>query len=160
MNQQVGIFGLNISRTSPEKWAKLWKTRNQIVLFSSPLQQFGIFAWNQGIKRALKITRDFPALLLMPVFSNWAFGSLEKKSLVDCKSNPKLGVSFTSTIINTIITLIGLISCQIWIHSSGTVMKNFFDSKSNFRNDVRVNHMFSRILNFLFVIFLWGYNFF
>ena len=114
------------------------------------LQQFGIFAWNQGIKRALKITRDFPALLLMPVFSNWAFGSLEKKSLVDCKGNPKLGVSFTSTIINTIITLIGLISCQIWIYSSGTVMKNFFDSKSNFRNDVRVRHIYSRILNFLF----------
>jgi len=100
------------------------------------IYQFGIFAWNQGIKRALKITRDFPALLLMPVFSNWAFGSLEKKSLVDCKSNPKLGVSFISTVINTIITLIGLISCQIWIRSSGTVMKNFFDSKSNFRNDI------------------------
>ena len=88
----------------------------------------------------------------MPVFSNWAFGSLEKKSLVDCKGNPKLGVSFTSTIINTIITLIGLISCQIWIRSSGTVMKNFFDSKSNFRNDVRVHHMFSRILNSEFSI--------
>ena len=145
IEQIVWKFWFPYSKKIGQKSEKLKES-----YFFSPLQQFGIFAWNQGIKRALKITRDFPALLLMPVFSNWAFGPLEKKSLVDCKGNPKLGVSFTSTVINTIITLIGLISCQIWIYSSGTVMKNFFDSKSNFRNDVRFHHMFARILNFLF----------
>ena len=84
-------------------------------------QQFANLAKNQGMKRALSISKDYPALLLMPAFSIWAFGSSKKKSCLDCKGSVEISVSFTSTLINTIITTFGMAST--WFYSNTKTQK-------------------------------------
>ena len=69
---------------------------------------------NLGLKRSLTTCKDYPALLLMPTFSLWAFGSREKKSYKNCKGSSNFGVSFTSTFINTLITCSGMIVSSIY----------------------------------------------
>ena len=71
---------------------------------------------NLGLKRSLTTCKDYPALLLMPAFSLWAFGSREKKSYKNCEGSSNFGVSFTSTFINTLITCSGMIVSSIYIH--------------------------------------------
>merc|ERR1711962_1812201 len=66
-------------------------------------------------KRALSISKDYPALLLMPAFTIWAFGSSKKKSCFDCKVTMGISVSFTSTLINTWITIFGIASTSIFL---------------------------------------------
>ena len=71
---------------------------------------------NLGLKRSLNTCKDYPALLLMPTFSLWAFGSREKKAYKNCEGSSNFGVSFTSTFINTIITCSGMIVSTIYIY--------------------------------------------
>ena len=71
---------------------------------------------NLGLKRSLTTCKDYPALLLMPTFSLWAFGSSEKKSYKNCEGSSNFGVSFTSTSINTFITCIGMIVSFIYLY--------------------------------------------
>ena len=66
-------------------------------------------AMNLGLKKSLTTCKDYPALLLMPTFSLWAFGSREKKSYKNCEGSSNFGVSFTSTLVNTVITFSGMI---------------------------------------------------
>ena len=68
---------------------------------------------NLGLKRSLNTCKDYPALLLMPTFSLWAFGSREKKSYKNCKGSSNFGVSFTSTFINVLITCSSMIASTI-----------------------------------------------
>ena len=71
-------------------------------------QQFAVFVRHQGWKKALKTCLDYPALLMMPTFSMWSFGASEKKSCCSCQRTSEIGVSFTVTFINSLITLGGL----------------------------------------------------
>ena len=71
---------------------------------------------NLGLKRSLTTCKDYPALLLMPTFSLWAFGSREKKSYKNCEGSSNFGVSFTSTFINTLITCSGIILSSIYVY--------------------------------------------
>ena len=73
-------------------------------------------AMNLGLKRSLTTCKDYPALLLMPTFSLWAFGSREKKSYKNCEGSSNFGVSFTSTFINTFFTCSGMILSSIYIY--------------------------------------------
>jgi len=70
--------------------------------------QFAVFVRHQGWKNALETCLDYPALLLMPTFSMWSFGASEKKSCCSCQRSSEIGVSFTVTFINSMITLGGL----------------------------------------------------
>ena len=72
-------------------------------------QQFVNMTMNLGLQKSLGTCKDFPALLLMPTFSLWAFGSREKKSHKNCEGSSNFGVSFTSTFINILITCSGMI---------------------------------------------------
>ena len=71
---------------------------------------------NLGLKRTLATCKDYPALLLMPTFSLWAFGSREKKSYKNCEGSSNFGVSFTSTFVNTLITCSGMIVSSIYMY--------------------------------------------
>ena len=71
---------------------------------------------NLGLKRSLTTCKDYPALLLMPTFSLWAFGSREKKSYKNCEGSSNFGVSFTNTFINTLITCSGMIVSTIYVY--------------------------------------------
>ena len=70
---------------------------------------------NLGLKRSLNTCKDYPALLLMPTFSLWAFGSREKKSHKNCEGSSNFGVSFASTFINVLITFSGMIVSTIFL---------------------------------------------
>ena len=78
-----------------------------------------------GLKRGLKLSYRYPAILLTPLFSFWTFGSAEK-SCCGCPWNgksKKIQVSFTLSYINMLISLPGY--C-IW------ALKLMIDIYSNF----------------------------
>jgi len=77
--------------------------------------QFSVFVRHQGWKKALVTCFDYPALLLMPSFSMWSFGASEKTSLCNRQRNSEVGVSFTVTFINSLITIGGLAITSIYM---------------------------------------------
>jgi hypothetical protein len=83
--------------------------------------QFVNMAMNLGLKRCLTTCKDYPALLLMPTFSIWAFGSREKKSYKNCKGSSNFGVSFTYTLLNTLITFSGVILSSIYTYMNSSI---------------------------------------
>ena len=88
-----------------------WASDSQVCTFLDWLfffQQVGIFVRHQGWKNALQTCLNYPALLMMPAFSSWSFGASEKKSCCSCERSSEVGVSFTVTFINSMITLGGL----------------------------------------------------
>ena len=78
---------------------------------------------HQGWKKALVTCFDYPALLLMPSFSMWSFGASEKTSLCNRQRNSKVGVSFTVTFINSLITMGGLVITFIYMSQHEEFLK-------------------------------------
>ena len=69
------------------------------------LQQFINLAMNQGFKKALQTAKDYPSILLLPAFSIWTYGSIEKGSCQNCQSSQKIGLSFSNSCLNGLYTL-------------------------------------------------------
>ena len=74
---------------------------------------------NIGFKKTLSVFFQFPAILLMPVFSLWTTGSVGSSSIFPkCNSSPttnenrskRIYISFKNTWINLTITAIGSIT--------------------------------------------------
>ena len=68
-------------------------------------QQFINLGLNQGFKKALQTAKDYPSILLLPAFSIWTYGSIEKGSCQNCQSSQKIGLSFSNSCLNAIYTL-------------------------------------------------------
>ena len=75
------------------------------MLSSFKFQQFANLSVNQGFKKALQTVKDYPAMLLLPAFSVWTYGSIEKGSCHNCQSSQKIGLSFANTFLNASYTL-------------------------------------------------------
>ena len=78
----------------------------QKMLSSFKFQQFINLGINQGFKKALTTVRDYPSILLLPAFSIWTYGSIEKGSHKNCQSSQKIGLSFLNSSINACYTLL------------------------------------------------------
>ena len=59
---------------------------------------------NQGFKKALKTAKDYPSILLLPAFSVWTYGSIEKSSCQNFQSSQKIGLSFLNSCLNGLYT--------------------------------------------------------
>ena len=57
---------------------------------------------NQGFKKALQTAKDYPSILLLPAFSVWTYGSIEKGSCQNCQSSQKIGLSFINSFLNVL----------------------------------------------------------
>ena len=68
-------------------------------------QQFLNLGINQGFKKALTTIRDYPVMIMLPAFSIWTYGSIEKGSCQNCQSSQKIGLSFLNSFLNGFYTL-------------------------------------------------------
>ena len=68
-------------------------------------QQFLNLGMNQGFKNALTTIRDYPVMIMLPAFSIWTYGSIEKGSCQNCQSSQKIGLSFLNSFLNGFYTL-------------------------------------------------------
>jgi hypothetical protein len=69
-------------------------------------QQFLNLGMNQGFKKALTTVRDYPSIIMLPAFSIWTYGSIEKGSCQYCQtSHQKIGLSFLNSFLNGFYTL-------------------------------------------------------
>jgi len=93
------------------------------------LYQFGVFVRHQGWKNALQTCLDYPALLMMPTFSSWSFGASEKKSCCSCERSSEVGVSFTVTLINSMITLGGLAITSVYFLQRPELLANLKEQR-------------------------------
>ena len=73
---------------------------------------------NQGFRKTLQTAKDYPSIFLLPAFSVWTFGSIEKGSCKDCKSSQKIGLSFYNSSLNALYTLCFAITVTIITVSS------------------------------------------
>ena len=81
------------------------------MLSSFKFQQFINLTTNQGFKKALQTARDYPAMLVLPAFSVWTYGSMEKVSCQNCQiSRQKIGLSYNNTFLNSFYTLFVVVS--------------------------------------------------
>ena len=86
-------------------------------------QQFLNLGMNQGFKKALTTVRDYPSIIMLPAFSIWTYGSIEKGSCQYCQtSHQKIGLSFLNSFLNGFYTL-GV---------SGTASSIFLSQNSGF----------------------------
>ena len=76
-------------------------------------QQFLNLGMNQGFKKALTTVRDYPAMIMLPAFSVWTYGSIEKGSCHNCQSSQKIGLSYTNSCLNVLYTLCVAIAATI-----------------------------------------------
>ena len=77
-------------------------------------QQFLNLGMNQGFKKALTPVRDYPAMIMLPAFSVWTYGSIEKGSCQNCQSSQKIGLSFLNSFLNGFYTLcVSATACSI-----------------------------------------------
>merc|ERR1712129_149190 len=67
--------------------------------------QFLNLGMNQGFKKALATVRDYPAMIMLPAFSVWTYGSIEKGSCQYCQTSQKIGLSFLNSFLNGFYTL-------------------------------------------------------
>ena len=67
-------------------------------------QQFLNLGMNQGFKKALTTVRDYPSIIMLPAFSIWTYGSIEKGSYCQT-SHQKIGLSFLNSFLNGFYTL-------------------------------------------------------
>merc|ERR1719362_1207258 len=79
--------------------------------------QFLNLGMNQGFQKALTTVRDYPALIMLPAFSIWTYGSIEKESCQNCLSSQKMGLSFTNSCLNALYTLFVAITATIMLIS-------------------------------------------
>jgi hypothetical protein len=95
------------------------------------LYQLAVFVRHQGWKNALETCLDYPALLMMPTFSMWSFGASEKKSYCSCQKTSEIGVSFTVTFINSMITLGGIAITSVYLLQQLEVSEHLLENASN-----------------------------
>lgn len=89
------------------------------MLSSFKFQQFINLTINQGFKKALQTARDYPAMLVLPAFSVWTYGSMEKVSCQNCQiSSQKIGLSFNNTFLNSFYILFVAVSVTTSIVSA------------------------------------------
>ena len=75
------------------------------ILSSFQFQQFLNLVINQGFKKSLTTAKDYPAMILLPAFSVWTYGSVEKGSCQNCQSSQQIGLSFNNSYLNVLYTL-------------------------------------------------------
>ena len=93
-------------------------------------QQFINLGLNQGFKKALQTAKDYPSILLLPAFSIWTYGSIEKGSCQNCQSSQKIGLSFSNSCLNGLYTLCVSVTASVMLMSLyGQELLNY-----NFRN--------------------------
>ena len=81
------------------------------------LQQFINLAMNQGFKKALQTAKDYPSILLLPAFSIWTYGSIEKGSCKNCQSSQKIGLSFSNSCLNALYTFCVSVTASVMLMS-------------------------------------------
>ena len=87
------------------------------LLSSFKLQQFINLVINQGFKKALQTAKDYPSILLLPAFSIWTYGSIEKGSCKNCQSSQKIGLSFSNSCLNALYTFCVSVTASVMLMS-------------------------------------------
>ena len=77
-------------------------------------QQFLNLGMNQGFKKALTTVRDYPSIIMLPAFSIWTYGSIEKGY---CQTSQKIGLSFTNSCLNALYTLCVSVTASVTLIS-------------------------------------------
>ena len=100
---------------------------------------------NKGFKKAIQTAKDYPSILLLPAFSIWTYGSIEKGSCQNCQSSQKIGLSFSNSCLNGLYTLCVSVTASVMLMSLyGQELLNY-----NFRNltvSLKYVDIFSMIL--------------
>ena len=75
------------------------------MVSSFKFQQLLNLGLNQGFKTALTTVREYPGMIMLPVFSVWTYGSIEKGSCQYCQTSQKIGLSFLNSYLHGFYTL-------------------------------------------------------